>query len=51
MRGTESGTLADESTDRGIPNDAGLIALVGVWCRLPQSVKEAIVAMVKAAEG
>jgi hypothetical protein len=50
-RGTESGTLGDDSASNRQPADPDLADVVNAWPSLPEALKAGIVAMVKAAKG
>ena len=47
-RGTESGTLGDDSADNRQPADPELAAVVECWPQLPAALRAGILAMVKA---
>ena len=50
-RGTESGTVGDDSAGKPEPMDPELAAVVKAWAHLPEPIKAGILAMVKAAKG
>jgi hypothetical protein len=49
-RGTESGTLGDDSAPRPIKADPDLASVIAAWPNLPEAIRTGIVAMVKAAK-